>query len=107
MLEATRRTASRYDRKLEITLIVGEQRRTEVTRNISLGGAFVDTPDLLPLGSRLTIELHLPGAHEAIRVGAEVRWTETGHSGGTPGMGLRFEGLRAREVWALNRYFQS
>jgi hypothetical protein len=23
------------------------------------------------------------------------------------GIGIRFQGLRARDVWALNRYFQS
>ena len=25
---------------------------------------------------------------------------------GRPGVGVRFQGLRAREVWALNRFFQ-
>jgi hypothetical protein len=35
-----------------------------------------------------------------IEVGATVRW------GDAKGVGLQFDGLRARDVWALNEYFK-
>jgi len=42
----------------------------------------------------------VPTADQAIEVGTTVRWTE-----GT-GIGLQFDGLRARDVWALNEFFK-
>ena len=87
-------------------VVVGEDRHPASTRNISLGGVFVETATPLPLQTRLQIRFRIPTQAEPIEVGGEVRWVEPGGGEQLPGMGIRFQGLRAREVWALNRFFQ-
>jgi hypothetical protein len=67
-------------------------------RNASLGGVFLADTTLLP-GSRIQLRLRLP--HQLVEGGAVVRWQDHG------GVGLQFDGLRAREVWALNKFFES
>jgi hypothetical protein len=68
--------------------------------NISLGGALVATAVRHPMGRRLRIAFHVPTMPEAIEVGATVRWSTS------EGVGIQFDGLRARDVWALNEYFK-
>ena len=104
--EHFRRTDPRYTRRLEVEVLVGEDRHVATTRNISLGGVFVETTTPLPLQTRLQIRFRIPTQAEPIEVGGEVRWVEPGGGEQLPGMGIRFQGLRAREVWALNRFFQ-
>jgi hypothetical protein len=60
------------------------------------------------LTSGVTVEVRfkVPTQPEPIEVGAEVRWLESGSAERKPGVGIRFHGLRARDVWALNRFFQ-
>ena len=87
-------------------VLVGENRQVVTTRNISLGGAFVETTAPLPSQTRLLIRFRIPTQSQPIEVGGEVRWVEPGGGEQLPGMGIRFQGLRAREVWALNRFFQ-
>ena len=104
--EHFRRTDPRYARRLEVEVLVGEDRQVAATRNISLGGVFVETAAPLPLQTRVQIRFRIPTQSEPIEVGGEVRWVEPGGAEQLPGMGIRFQGLRAREVWALNRFFQ-
>jgi uncharacterized protein (TIGR02266 family) len=104
--EHFRRTDPRYARRLEVEVLAGELRTVATTRNISLGGVFVETTAPLPLQTRLQIRFRIPTQPEPIEVSGEVRWVEPGEGDQLPGMGIRFQGLRAREVWALNRFFQ-
>lgn len=87
-------------------LQAGDSRQQAVTRNISLGGIFVEVEKPYPLQTRLEIRFRIPTQPEPIEVGGEVRWIEPAGDGQLSGMGIRFQGLRAREVWALNRFFQ-
>ncbi len=102
-----RRTDPRYARRLEVEITVGDEKRTATTANISLGGVFVETERPFPLQTRLQIRFRIPTQPEPIDVNGEVRWIEAGGAAQPAGMGVRFQGLRAREVWALNRFFQS
>jgi uncharacterized protein (TIGR02266 family) len=77
------------------------------TRNISLGGMFVETPTVLPVQTTIQVRFRVPTQPEPIDVTGEVRWMEAGAADQLSGMGIRFHGLRARDVWALNRFFQS
>ena len=100
-----RRTDPRYDRKLEVEILAGETRLAASTRNISLGGMLVETTSPLAVRTAVVVRFRIPTQAEMVEVAGEVRWLEPGtHVGG---MGIRFHGLRAREVWALNRFFQS
>jgi type IV pilus assembly protein PilZ len=101
-----RRTDPRYARRLDVEVIAGDVRRNATTGNISLGGMFVETTEPFPLQTKLQIRFVIPTQPEPIEVTGEVRWIEAGGPEQPAGMGVRFQGLRAREVWALNRFFQ-
>lgn len=107
MSEHFRRTDPRYDRRIEIDIVADGQSQTVVTRNISLGGVFVETIEPLAPQTKVAVRFRIPNQTDAIEVAGEVRWIEKGAPGRLVGMGIRFQGLRAREVWALNRFFQT
>jgi len=93
-----RRTDPRYARRLDVEVIAGEVKRTGTTGNISLGGLFVEMEETFPLQTRLQIRFRIPTQPEPIEVLGEVRWIEQGGPGQPRNMGIRFQGLRAREV---------
>lgn len=66
--------------------------------NVSLGGAFVSTDPLVPIGTRIVLAIHLPGVPDRCRIPCIVRWSKWGK-----GIGLQFERLRPIETWALAR----
>ena len=68
--------------------------------NLSLGGALVTANTKYPMGRRVVVSFHVPTMAEAIEVGGTVRWSNV------EGVGVQFDGLRARDVWALNEYFK-
>jgi uncharacterized protein (TIGR02266 family) len=107
LVEHFRRTDPRYDRRLEVEIAAEGKRLAALSRNISLGGMFVEGADVLPVGTSLQVSFTVPTQPEPITVSGEIRWVEKGGPGQLPGMGIRFHGLRARDVWALNRFFQT
>ena len=68
--------------------------------NLSLGGALVLADVRLAMGQRVNIHFSIPTIEEPIDVGSTTRWSDD------KGIGLQFDGLRARDVWALNKYFE-
>jgi len=68
--------------------------------NLSIGGALVLANAKYAMGQRVEISFHVPTMTEAIEVGGTVRWSTV------EGVGVQFDGLRARDVWALNEYFK-
>jgi uncharacterized protein (TIGR02266 family) len=78
---------------------------TTHTRNISLGGVYVMSDRPLPFGAKVKLSFSIPNQQEAIEVDGEVRWIEN-EDGNTHGVGIQFGGLRARDVWALNKFFE-
>jgi hypothetical protein len=68
--------------------------------NLSLGGALVSAGAKFAMGQRVTISFTIPTGAEEIEVGATVRWSDD------KATGLQFDGLRARDVWALNKFFE-
>ncbi len=86
---------------LEVRVHHPEELIVGVTRDIGLGGVFVQTERLLPHASEVWVELRLPALGEWVRLPAIVRWACA------QGIGLSFTSLRAREVWALHRLFEA
>jgi len=80
--------------------IDGASIETEIS-NLSLGGAFIATTSRLTIGTRLQITFRVPTLEEPLSTGAQVRWT------GDEFAGVQFDGLRAKDVWSLNKYFES
>ena len=100
-----RRTDPRYTRLLEVEIVAGETRHAATTRNISLGGMLVETAHPLAVKTTVVVRFRIPTQSDMVEVAGEVRWVEPGSP--LNGVGIHFHGLRAREVWALNRFFQT
>ena len=94
------RSSQRYEVKIDVELTLGEKQHVVKTRNLSLGGVFVDTDVKPPFNSRVSLRFSIPNQREPIQVGGVVRWVDPG------GFGVQFDGLRARDVWALGKYFE-
>lgn len=68
--------------------------------NLSLGGALVTAGAKFSMGQRVNVSFSIPTLETPIEVGATVRWSDD------KATGLQFDGLRARDVWALNKFFE-
>lgn len=95
------RSSKRYECRVQIEYVLGEKRRLGMTRNLSLGGVYIESDEKVPYGAKLQIRLAVTTQKEAIEVGGQIRWVEPG------GFGVQFDGLRARDVWALGKFFES
>ncbi len=100
-----RRSDRRYDRRVAIDFTYEGTSFSGQTRNISLGGVFIETEQTLPFGAKVMLRFKIPTQTETIEVEGQVRWLEM-DDGRLRGLGIRFEGLRARDVWALNKFFE-
>ena len=69
------------------------------TRNIGVGGAFIVSQLVQPIGSALAVEITLPTSDRAFTLNAEVRWAA--HDG----MGVQFVGVDVDILLELNDYF--
>ena len=96
-----RRSSTRHTVSIDSQLMIGDGKTIDAKMvNLSLGGALIELPQKLPMGSRLTIKFRVPAAEDPIDIGATVRWSDA------KGVGIQFDGLRARDVWALNELFK-
>jgi uncharacterized protein (TIGR02266 family) len=59
--------------------------------NGDVGGLFVQTYEMRPVGSRMVVALSLPGGE--LRATGVVSWVRQGTSGAPPGMGIAFDDL--------------
>jgi hypothetical protein len=97
------RASTRHDCELAVTvLVVGSASEPEhlLARNVSLGGAFLVGAFRPPFNARVRLSLTLPGTDRPIDVEGTVRWQND------EGFAVQFDGLRARDVWALGKFFE-
>jgi uncharacterized protein (TIGR02266 family) len=104
--EHFRRIDPRYERQLDVEVLSDGKKLTSRTVNISLGGVFLESTASLDIGMTVQLRFQLPTQPEAVEVAGDVRWVVK-KEGSHAGVGIRFQGLRARDVWALNQFFQS
>ena len=90
------RERPREERRIQVTL-PGPPPTVATTKNLGLGGAFIETPTPLEVGSVVALALELPGRPPA-RARAEVRWAVRGS-----GAGVKFHGLELDDLAALAR----
>jgi len=105
--EHFRRIDPRYERQIPIEIVVEGKRLNGRSRNLSLGGMYLDALEPLAMGAAVHLRFQLPTQPEPVEVAGDVRWIVQKPGVREIGMGVRFQGLRARDVWALNRFFQT
>jgi hypothetical protein len=101
-LADNRRSSSRHDVDVPCTFSDGVLPGVTETRitNMSVGGAFV-AYSRLPMGHRVHVSFRVPTQESTISIGAVVRWATD------QGIGVQFDGLRPKDVWALSKYFDT
>jgi len=72
------------------------------TRNIGVGGAFIASQLVEPVGTQVTLELRLPTSDQTFTLPAIVRWAHE-----AMGMGVQFVGVDVDILLELNDYFSS
>ena len=80
------------------------------TENISEGGLFLATYDLLPVGEEIEVQLQLPDHKEPIRAQAKVRWHRRltdPESGEIVGFGAQFTDLSANDHDHLKSFIET
>ncbi len=96
-----KRQSVRHDVALSVHVVIEEKSYDSQIANLSIGGALILLDEDLPMDQRVELTFSIPTQKEPIHVGASVRWA-TGTS-----IGVQFDGLRAREVWSLNKFFET
>ena len=79
-----------------------------VITNLSAGGVCIATTSPLPIGERLTLQIHVAGGGASIEVEAEVVTTNVGRNYATtvPGMGVRFSHLGADTIAQIHDLYE-
>jgi hypothetical protein len=99
--EIRTRGATRFAVRLPVRLELGGASWCGTTRNLSLGGALVESPRAIACRTRLVLCLALPGTREELAVEGLVRRVEG------DAVALRFERLGNRHVWSLGDFLES
>ena len=77
---------------------IGTGPRTEARcRDVSLGGMFIETPEVLPYGTAVRVFIQLPGMRGETAIDTIVRWSKP------DGMGVQFGVMGARETHGLTQ----
>lgn len=84
-----------------------------MTHGVSVGGAFIETDLVVPVGQPLRLWLHPPapqppGQPDVLRLGAQARWQNLMPAKGLPrGFGVQFRAVTSAEEIALHAYFSA
>jgi uncharacterized protein (TIGR02266 family) len=102
------RTVPRANVQVSIDIASEHNFWTGLTMNVSEGGVFVATHRSVPPGTRLTVEMELPGDDDPLMAIAEVRWTRayTGNPDAPPGIGLQFIALDAPTLARIRTFVE-
>ena len=95
------RVHERYPLRFTVTVLHDGEAYTTETRNVSLGGFFVELVGPIPFNAPVRVVFRLASLKEDTEVDATVRWKQP------DGLGLQFGSLRAIDVWGLNQLFKA
>ncbi|HEY3665941.1 MAG TPA: PilZ domain-containing protein [Polyangiaceae bacterium] len=103
-MSSTRGAAARHEKRahprVAVEIAVSCERRDGpalfgTVRDISIGGTFVESTELLPFGTAVVIVARLPHTKTDLRLPGVVRWAKPN------GFGVQFTSLGARETHAI------
>lgn len=95
-----RRSSTRHDVDIAARMKVGDAPEDCRVKNVSMGGVLV-TYRKLPMGARVTVWFRVPTLESEIEAAGIVRWSTD------DAIGVQFDGLRAKETWALGKYIEA
>lgn len=104
-----RRAAPRIALDVEVGFETDNNFYTGFSEDVSEGGLFVATYRLLPIGTKMDLELTLPTG-QIVRARVEVRWLRDPRDDDPdvrPGMGVRFESLLPEDARAITEFVQA
>lgn len=110
---SSQRKSTRYAVDLDVEVVHEGQSFMGKAENMSIGGMFMYTHTSLPFGARLALKFAIPTLKEPIQVNGQIRWIDNISSPSneegekSTGVGIQFDGLRAKHVWALNKFFET
>lgn len=99
-----RRSFPRHPLEVDIGFFSESNFYSGLTQDISEGGLFVATHQLLPVGTHVSVTFTLPGVRE-IQADGVVTWVREPLEG-RPGMGIRFAQLRSEDQATIHRFIQ-
>ena len=105
-----RRSEERKKIRVGVTMDSGSNLYVGFTDNISEGGLFVATHELVDIGTLIDLEFKLPGHDEPVRVRGEVRWQRTVAEIGEgvfPGFGVEFHDLSESDLERGQKFLNS
>jgi uncharacterized protein (TIGR02266 family) len=101
-----RREHERFGVELDVTVTSDHNFYAGFVENMSVGGIFIATHQLKPVGSRLEFSVNLPGVEQPIKGAGEVRWVRvySEASNVPPGMGIKFDQLDPESVKGIETF---
>ncbi len=101
-----RREYSRFSVELDVSVSSEHNFYAGFVENMSVGGLFIATHQLKPVGESVEFSVTLPGSDEPIRGSGEVRWLRTYSetSDASPGMGIRFNAIDSASVKRIEEF---
>jgi uncharacterized protein (TIGR02266 family) len=104
-----RRIYTRFMVDLDVTLASHHNFYAGFAENLSVGGIFVATHKILPVGEVLMLSIRLPGLAKPIDGAGEVRWVReySERSNVPPGLGLRFVEVGSDGIEAIQRFLEN
>lgn len=104
------RSEPRHNARLAIYYFTNEQQNlmTNYSVNISSGGVFIETANILPVDTSLIVKFKLPDTDPVIMCNARVAWTNEpeslSKSNLPPGMGLQFLDLSLENLHIIREF---
>lgn len=101
-----RREHDRFGVELDVTVTSDHNFYAGFVENMSVGGIFIATHQLKPVGSLLEFAVNLPGREQPIKGTGEVRWVRlySEASNVPPGMGIKFQQLDPESLKAIQEF---
>ena len=103
------REKARYGVDLAVTVNSEHNFYAGFIENMSVGGVFMATHLLKPLGEMMELTIYLPGREHPVRARGEVRWVREFNEASNvpPGMGIRFVEVDSDSVHAIDEFLGS
>jgi len=100
-----RRRFARVDARLKVKFVFAEGFFELHTEDLSLGGLFIATDHLVPMGEKVRLVLQVPGEQPSVKAVAQVvRVVEESTPGQPAGLGVRFLELTREGLVCIQRF---